>query len=183
MILSARMLGERFGLTGQEMNYALKEAGFLSGNPGDYTITEKAKAFVVENDFHRGNGGYSMYNRYWTTRKWDEKIVDELNLDTNHISALRNAVASDRRLKKEVDLAAQKMVISNVSIDITKESVESSKAETKKILIIGGIVVAATVTGYVIYKTIPHVKRWCKTKFNHEEEEKNGKKKKQSRFS
>ena len=48
MTLSAKRLGERCGLTAEEMNILLKEEGFLSGEPGNYYPTEKGKLFVVE---------------------------------------------------------------------------------------------------------------------------------------
>lgn len=179
MVMSASMLGERVGLNGQEMNYILKEAGFLSGNPGEYDITEKAKPFVVEKDFHRGTGGYSIYNQYWTTRKWDESILDDLNLDQTNLSEVRNAVANDRRLKREAGLAVQDVVIPSVPELVAKEEKKTLKIEGKNLLIIGGVIVVAAATGYAIYKSIPHVKRWWKTKIKHETEEEqvNGKKK------
>ena len=43
MTLSAKRLGERCGLTAEEMNILLKEEGFLSGEPGNYYPTEKGK--------------------------------------------------------------------------------------------------------------------------------------------
>ena len=41
MTLSAKRLGERCGLTAEEMNILLKEEGFLSGEPGNYYPTEE----------------------------------------------------------------------------------------------------------------------------------------------
>lgn len=164
MMMSARILGEKLGLTGQEMNYALKAAGFLNGTPGDYDITEKAKPFVVEQDFHRGNGGYAIYNKYFTTRKWNEDILGKLNLDNEHKAEIRNAVANDRRLKKEASLVAQQVFTPCVTDVIEKDECEVSKLETKDLVKIGGVIIAVTATGYVIYKVAPRVKRWWKTK-------------------
>lgn len=46
MTLSAKRLGERCGLTAEEMNILLKEEGFLSGEPGNYYPTEKASCIL-----------------------------------------------------------------------------------------------------------------------------------------
>jgi len=63
---SARILGQEYGLTAQEMNFVLKEEGFLDGEPGNYTVSEKGKKYSEEQDHHRGTGGYAYYNRNWT---------------------------------------------------------------------------------------------------------------------
>ena len=39
MNYSARLLGQRFGLNAQEMNMALKQLGYLDGQPGNYIPT------------------------------------------------------------------------------------------------------------------------------------------------
>lgn len=77
---SARILGQENGLTSQEMNYILKKEGYLNGDVGDYCVTAKGAPFANEKDFHRGTGGYAQYNRYWTTRTWNERIQDELHI-------------------------------------------------------------------------------------------------------
>ena len=43
---SARILGQEFGLTAQEMNFVLKEEGYLEGEPGNYTVAEIGRAHV-----------------------------------------------------------------------------------------------------------------------------------------
>lgn len=59
MTLSAKRLGERCGLTAEEMNILLKEEGFLSGEPGNYYPTEKGKLFVVEKGDDNGESFYA----------------------------------------------------------------------------------------------------------------------------
>lgn len=80
MQVSARILGQDYGLTAEEMNRVLVKLGFLKGSPGDYSLTEKAMQYAVEKDFHRGTGGYSCYNRYWTTRTFDNSIKEVLDV-------------------------------------------------------------------------------------------------------
>lgn len=67
------------------MNRVLVKEGFLTGQPGDYSLTEKAMNFAKEQDFHRGTGGYSWYNRYWTTRTFDDSIKKLLNVTPERI--------------------------------------------------------------------------------------------------
>ena len=39
MQVSARILGQDYGLTAEEMNRVLVKLGFLEGTPGDYSLT------------------------------------------------------------------------------------------------------------------------------------------------
>jgi len=41
MQVSARILGQDYGLTAEEMNRVLVKQGFLQGIPGDYSVTQK----------------------------------------------------------------------------------------------------------------------------------------------
>ena len=45
---SARIMGQDYGLTAQEMNFVLKEEGYLDGEPGSYSVTEKGSSYAVE---------------------------------------------------------------------------------------------------------------------------------------
>ena len=82
MTLSAKRLGERCGLTAEEMNILLKEEGFLSGEPGNYYPTEKGKLFVIEKGDDNGYGGYAF--RGWNWFEWDERILEELDTSVEH---------------------------------------------------------------------------------------------------
>lgn len=96
---SARILGQDYGLTAVEMNFLLKEEGFLDGEPGAYRLTEKAKRYADEQDHHRGPGGYSWYNRDWETRTWDPAITDELDISDERKRQIQGAACTARRLK------------------------------------------------------------------------------------
>ena len=89
---SARTLGREFGKTAQEMNLLLKEHGYLGGEPGAYDLTEKGARYGQEQDHHRGTGGYAHYNRYWTTRTWNDETAASLAAD---IEAARNRPAHE----------------------------------------------------------------------------------------
>ena len=87
MTLSAKRLGERCGLTAEEMNILLKEEGFLSGEPGNYYTTEKGKLFVVEKGDDNGYGGYAF--RGWNWFEWDERILEELDTSVENKRYIR----------------------------------------------------------------------------------------------
>ena len=54
---SSQIMGQDYGLTAVEMNFLLKEEGFLDGGPGTWTITEKGKQYADEQHHRRGTGG------------------------------------------------------------------------------------------------------------------------------
>lgn len=107
---SARLLGQECGLTAEEMNALLKHQGFLNGDPGSYEPTDKARHFLVEKNYHRGNGGYSQYNRYWSTYTYDDSIMEELDLSPVVLAQVKEEVAKRRARRfrqsyeKEVDI-------------------------------------------------------------------------------
>lgn len=76
--LSARGIGRRLGLTAQQVNVALKEAGLLSGEPGAYGLTDRGAQFGREHYHSNGVGGYSHYQVNYETRSWDESVIEEL---------------------------------------------------------------------------------------------------------
>jgi hypothetical protein len=90
---SARILGQDYCLTAQEMNFVLKEEGYLDGEPGNYTVTEKGEKYAEERDYHRGTGGYAHYNRNWSTRTWSDEIQNELDITAERRSEIRQAIA------------------------------------------------------------------------------------------
>jgi hypothetical protein len=76
------------------MNSVLKEDGFLDIEPGNNAVSEKGETFAIENH-QRGTGGYSCYNRYWSTRNWDDEIKNEM------ILAVIEKVKFVRRFQKQ----------------------------------------------------------------------------------
>ena len=79
MQVSARYLGQEYGLTAEETNRLLFKQGILTGKPGAYDVTPKGRPYVVTEYYHRGTGGYDHYNRYWLTRTYDENIKEILD--------------------------------------------------------------------------------------------------------
>lgn len=170
---SARLLGLDYGLTAQEMNYVLKEKGFLEGNPGGYSITEQGQPFAEEQDFHRGTGGYAQYNPRWTTRSWDESIANELDITDTLKHEARAAIAESKRQQWDEIKAARaeadaRFLASRQSDDYDSDDGAvhdaSSSDEDSDALGIAIIIGGLLAIGYGVYKASPVVINWWKTK-------------------
>lgn len=167
---SARILGEEYGMSSQEMNVLLKNEGFLDGNPGDYTPTEKGLQFATEKDFHRGTGGYAQYNRDWTTRTWDDCIKDVLDVTPEKKQAARDAIASASKHASDVRRAevakAEANFLATGSAYISPKSQLDSEASTgtgdNNLMKAVGIGAGIALIVYGIYKAAPHIKHWWK---------------------
>ena len=157
---SARIMGQDYGLTAQEMNFVLREEGYLDGEPGSYSVTEKGLAYAVEEDHHRGTGGYSWYNRYWTTRTWDDSIQDEIEITDERKKEIREALAlAKQKIRESED---EDISISSADIDIDNEEVSKDNDSDPLVLAIGALIVGVSVYG--IYKAAPYVKSWWNDK-------------------
>ncbi|MCD8117933.1 MAG: hypothetical protein LUE29_00330 [Lachnospiraceae bacterium] len=172
MQISARILGRSYGLTAEEMNRVLVKLGFLEGIPGDYSPTEKALPYVVEKDFHMGTGGYDHYNRYWTTKTFDDSIKEVLDVPKELISevrdeltAIRAARAAERAIAREIADAQflAKQEAEREAIEAAEQAAKEKKALLamwKKIGIISIVVGGTLVITYGVYKATPKVKAW-----------------------
>lgn len=171
MALTATNLGKEYGLTGEEMNLALKKLGFLIGDPGDYDFTVLGRQYGHTECHHRGPGGYSMYNRDWGVHKYDESIKDVLDISNDLKEEVRTEIAEKRAAryaaivearkkadaeflakeaaKKASEMAEQKRQIAEI------ERIAKLKKYGKICLIIGGSVIV----GYSTYRLIKHVKQ------------------------
>lgn len=183
MQVSARILGQDYGLSAEEMNRVLVKQGFLQGNPGDYSVTEKAQQYAVEKDFHRGTGGYACYNRYWTTRTFDTSIKEVLDVSSDLIDEVRSEIAADRaaryaaqaaaRVQANTDFLAKQAAEKAVqeAADFTALEAEELLAKWKKVGKIGLVASGVILVGYGIYKAAPKVKAWWAEHKHHKNEE------------
>lgn len=157
---SARVLGSEFGLTAQEMNYLLKEQGFLDGEPGEYWPTEKGKRYAYEQHEHRGPGGYSRYNRDWTVRTWDESIVDELDLSEEAKEAARAGCAELSRVRRE-ERASQYAYGTPPVPDVIDDANGGEEGDSNGELVVGALLLLG---GFAWYKLKPKVETWWSEK-------------------
>ena len=172
MQVSARILGRDYGLTAEEMNRVLVKQGFLQGMPGDYSVTQKALQYTAEKNFHRGTGGYASYNRYWTTRTFDDSIKNVLNVSSELICEVRREVAEDRVARYAAQAAARAKANSvflakQATEKVVEKAAEHATIETEELInkckVVGkaGLVIGGgTIIGYGIYKVTPKVKPW-----------------------
>ena len=174
MQVSARILGQDYGLTAQEMNRVLAKLGFLTGSPGDYSPTAKALQYAVEKDFHRGTGGYACYNRYWTTRTFDDSIKDVLDVTPELIREVRSELTAERAARYALQAAerakANQAFLDKVAAEKAAKEAAAKAAEEaakhiedlKKAGKIGLVLAGVVGTGYGLYKGVPKVKKWWK---------------------
>lgn len=169
MGVSARILGQQYGLTTAEMNRVLVKKGILTGNPGDYYLTELGDLYGATKHFHRGCGGSAQYNRYWSERTYDESIKNVLNITDELITQVRSEMAAERAAKAAARVAEKELLqrqhlgeIAKVAAaeKAAKEAAELSakkianlkKAGCVALIILGGAVLCYA--GYYGYKKI-----------------------------
>ncbi|MGF2190879.1 hypothetical protein ACQUD0_11130 [Vagococcus fluvialis] len=162
---SATTLGSEYGLNAQEMNRILVKNGVLEGSTDNYSLTEKGRPFAVEKHHHRGTGGYNTYNRYWTTRTYDDSIKENLDVSLELIQEVREEMAADRiekKLQEEAGFLAQQASEEAMQAAKKRAVEEEAKiiAKWKKAGMIGLFVGGALIVGYGVYKATPHIKKW-----------------------
>ena len=96
--LSAAKLGAMLGLSAQEMNVLLKEEGFIKGEPGNYSPTDKGKEYSDELSDDNGYGGYCA--RWWSWLVWPQTILDEIDTSDERLSQIREKTVEERRERK-----------------------------------------------------------------------------------
>ena len=172
MQVSARYLGQEYGLTAEETNRLLFKQGILTGKPGAYDVTPKGRPYVVTEYYHRGTGGYDHYNSYWSTRTYDENIKEILDFSAENIAEVKKEVA-DARAARYAKRAAERAeadaeFIAKNTVEKAKKVMEENDVketlkgydEYKKMGVIFLIISGVAITGYGIYKVTPKIKKW-----------------------
>lgn len=149
---SARIMGQDHGLTAVEMNFLLKEEGFLDGGPGMWTVTEKGKQYADEQHHRRGTGGYAQYNPSWNTTTWDPSIADEFDITNERKQQLREAARAARQQKAVLRAPYEAEPDSGIVDDG-----DSNDSGPDPLTAAVGLVLAA-VAVYGIKKVAPHLK-------------------------
>lgn len=166
MQVSARILGREYGLTAEEMNRVLVKLGFLKGEPGNYDLTEKALQYAIEKSYHRGTGGYSCYNRYWTERTFDDSIKEVLNVTSELIKEVRNELSAARAARKAAQAIATeeflaKRAAEKAALEVAEQAALKRKALWKRVGKISLVVGGSAVIVYGVCKfVIPKVRKW-----------------------
>lgn len=79
---SARMLGDMIGKTAAEVNKLLNEKGYLSGEPGNWSMTDKGREHGEERHKDNGYGGWAA--RSWSFPMWDEDVAYDIGDPDGH---------------------------------------------------------------------------------------------------
>lgn len=156
--MSAAILGREIGgLTAAEVNMLLHERGYLDGEPCAWGVTGKGAPYATESYHHCGVGGYDMYNPEWTTRTWDESILDEIgDVSSEQRRELAEKVALHRIQARERNLEP---VIPEMADDMDGDVSDEGFDYAAAGRIMLGFAVAAGL-GYAAYKAAPYVKAW-----------------------
>lgn len=153
---SARVLGQEYELTAQEMNFVLKEEGFLDGEPGNYKVTEKGEKFADDN-YDGSSYGYS--NRGWPTRTWDDGITEELDITEDRKKEIRQAISiAKQKINESED--------EGTAIEYNSSSNEDADTtDTNNVaLVVAVSALLVAVSAYGIYKAAPYIKHWWNDK-------------------
>lgn len=152
MGLSAKRLGEKIDLTPEQTNTLLREEGFQSGQPGDYSVTEKGKKYVEEKSWDNGYGGYAA--RGYSYNEWDESIIDELNTKPENLEYIKDLTAERRRKRKEEEKPE------NLGNNYISNKIEKNKDNNILVEITAGIIGYAIIKiGKMIYSKIKFKKK------------------------
>lgn len=148
---SATVLGDPHGLSGIEMNLALKAAGLLTGEPGRYSITEEGSRYGIET-YHQTShrSGYDAIT-------WDPSVVSELDLSSDgkrQVRELADLLQHERAAQRAAARAAE------AAAAAPQVTAEASGDGVDRRVVIGGLLVAA-LAAYGIWKLAPRIKkRW-----------------------
>lgn len=154
MGMSARVLGQEFGLSAPEMNQALSQAGLLEGKPQAWGFTEEGRKYASSERKWNGVSGHQQYIIDYDQVTWDPKVLEVLDLDDDKVRAARDAASEARRRAREAT-AASAVDLSAIADASPGDGSDSDGFDPKWILV-GAVVVG---TGLVIYKVAPRLKR------------------------
>lgn len=181
---SARILGDECGLTAQEMNRILKKQGFLEGEPGNYSLTEKGRQFGEEK--YKRTGPRSDY----VLITYDDSIKKELNITKELKEEIRAEMEEERlQKKKEMEKDVNEDGAKEESVDIEDANNEEEYLEKKEevdidtVSFVIGMITIVTVLykgGRLAVKSFKRAKKWVgdRKKRKKQEKKENGKKEK-----
>ncbi|MSS14544.1 hypothetical protein [Porcincola intestinalis] len=157
MGLSARRLGEMVDVSSQVMNGILKERGYLSGEMGNYNVTEKGRKIVIEKGWDNGYGGYAR--RGYNYLEWPDNILEELNITPELVEKVKNDLSEQRRQKRmEAELSAEenfrKFMEQKNKSSMNRASIPKTDTSDNKL----GYLAVAGVIGASVYGLVKLVK-------------------------
>jgi len=167
--LSATDIGDKIGLPPVETNMLLKAQGFLSGDKGNYLLTEKGKEFGVHVDHDNGYGGSA--HRQWYATYYDESILGELDTSPDALEQVRANATADRAEKAAALKAERARMAAEWEETHGSETDEPADLDWQKILVGLGILGGAALAGYGIYRGVQRLRRRRAEKATSDEDE------------
>ena len=123
--------------------------------------------YVIEKDFHRGNGGYMQYNRYWTTRTFDDSIMSDLSITPEFADDVRQELSTKRAERTALMMAerakADARFLAKYNSDIIEESCHDQVNTSKGLGTVETVFLIASglsMLGYGVYRVTPKVRKW-----------------------
>ncbi|MEV7457538.1 hypothetical protein [Pseudarthrobacter oxydans] len=157
--LSARGIGKKIGATAVEVNYLLKDQGFLYGEPGAYGLTPKGKEYGVQRSHDNGYSG--AYHVAYDTTHFAPSITEVLDSAPERLAKAREDIAARKQaLRAATKIAQAEAEVHFQAFQASKESgeVEHEIDPQKVWLVIAGIVAIAGAS-YAAYKGVQWYKR------------------------
>lgn len=157
--LSARSIGKQIGATAMEVNYLLKNQGFLEGEPGAYDLTPKGQEYGVQRSHDNGYSG--TYHVAYDTTHFAPSITEVLDSAPERLAKVREDILARKQALSAARKAAQAREESRFqAFRASKEAaeIEHEIDRQKMWLVIAGIVVIAGAS-YVAYKGVQWYKR------------------------
>lgn len=163
---SARQLGKELGLSDREMNQLLKNEGFITGKPNNWSVTEKGKAYAELEDRRSGVGGFQQYNPTWTITTYDDSILDSIEITEEKLKAAREASVEATRAAREEREQKQQEYYDRMQTQALIEADQHCLNE--KVALIGAGTLGAGFLLYKVWEYWPEIKfKWLlfKTRF------------------
>lgn len=157
--LSARGIGKKIGATALEVNYLLKNQGFLYGEPGAWGLTPKGKEYGVQRSHDNGYSG--TYHVAYETTHFAPGITEVLDSGPERLAKVREDIlARKQALSAATKIAQAQAEAQFQAFQASKEAgeVEHEIDPQKVWLVIAGIVVIAGAS-YAAYKGVQWYKR------------------------
>lgn len=160
---SARYLGKDVGLSDQAMNVLLKEEGYLDGEPGNYTVTEKGRPYVSERHWDAGDS----LNAGYVVTSWDEEILDVIGEISDERRCDLNAKVAAHREEKRRQAQERREALERTDEDDDDDYATTTSSDDDYVDIDGkgvAIIIGVIAGGFLLAKgakaAAPHVQRW-----------------------
>ncbi|WP_426990751.1 hypothetical protein [Pseudarthrobacter sp. Y6] len=157
--LSARGIGKQIGATAVEVNYLLKDQGFLYGEPGAYGLTPKGKEFGVQQVHDNGYGGFA--HRFWETTHFTPSITEVLDSAPERLAKVREDILARKQALSAAAKVAQAQAEAHFqAFQVSKEAAKvEHEIDPEKVWFVVAGIVAIAGASYGAYKGVQWYKR------------------------